>query len=93
MSERAQSALAYAILIFTSLAGVARFNWWAVCLGACALILLSLIGRQLRPASQPHQFIGGVSDLALALSSVINGSAAASAAFVLGKGSVWLWGF
>ena len=91
MSERAHSALAYAILLLTSVAGVAHVNWWAACVGACALILLSLFGRQLKSANQ-MDLSGEASDIALALSSVINGSAAGSAAFLLGKGSAWLWG-
>ncbi len=92
MSERTHSAFAYAILLLTCTAGVAHLTWWAACTGACGLVLLSLYGRQLKGA-RDMRFNVGPSDLSLALSSTLNGSAAAMTAFLLGKISAWMWGF
>ena len=92
MTERFHSTLAYAILFLTCSLGVAHQSWWAACMGACALTLLSLFGRQLKRASNTG-LRDDISDMSLALSSALNGAAAASAAYLLGKASAWIWGF
>lgn len=92
MRDHLYSALAYAILLMTCLAGVAHLNWWAGCIGACAMAMLSLIGRRVDHVSYVHRY-NEVTDFSLSLSSIVNGSGAGLAAFVLGKGSAWMWGF
>lgn len=92
MAERFQSVMAYLILILTCMAGIAHLSWWAACAGACALVLLSLFSRQLKSAPIAAH-ADHPSDMTLALSSCLNGSAAGFAAYMLGHGSAWLWGF
>lgn len=89
--KRAQSALAYVTLLATCVAGIFHAPWWAACAGACLLALISLIGPRAASISQ-MQGSGAISEPVLILSSVLNASAVASAAFVFGHVARWCWG-
>jgi len=89
--KRAQGPLAYMTLLATCVAGILHAPWWAACAGACSLALISLIGQ--RAVSMPQmQGIGAIREPVLILSSVLNASAVASAAFVFGHIARWFWG-
>ena len=91
MGERAHATLPFLTLLITCSAGMLHTQWWAVCAGACVLILISLIERQFG-ANKFLMFQRGVSDPVLALSSVLNGSVAAAAAFGFGHVTGLVWG-
>ncbi len=92
MTGQAPSSLVYVTLFLTCCAGIAELSWWAACVGAGALALISLVGRQLISENGAAYRLD-TSDASLAISSLISASAAGSAAFVLGRASAWLWGF
>lgn len=85
---RLQSALAFAILLATSVAGVFHAPWWAACAGACSLVLVSL-GSQ-RTATVPQ--LRGISEPVLIIASILNAAAVASAALIFGHLARWVWG-
>ena len=90
MAERTHSALVFATLLAESLAGLANTSLWWACAGAAVLVLLSNFGRSSLSGHSmaPVQAFHAYSSLA----SIINGSAIASAAYILGRGAGWFWG-
>ena len=91
MFDRASSHLAFVTLLLTCAAGTLHLTWWAVCAGACGLILISLMTRQ--QAKSGSAFAShGISDPVLTLSSVLNGSITATAAYMFGQFNGWVWG-
>jgi hypothetical protein len=82
--------LAYLIIFSITVAGVSQAPWWSAAIGACILALLPFVERQgmwTAPsgADDVHEPIASMVAL-------INGSAAACAAFLLGRATGWLWG-
>ena len=91
MSERAHAVLAFSTLLITCVAGMLHANWWAACAGACGMVLISLVERQY--AGNRYSLLHrGISDPVLVLSSLLNGSVAAAAAFGFGHVTGWMWG-
>jgi hypothetical protein len=90
--ERAGSVLAFVTLLLTCVGGIAHASWWTACAGASVLVLISVVTRQ-RIAVRSGTSDVGLSDQTLAAASLLNGSAAASAAFLFGKLTGWFWGF
>lgn len=90
MVERAHSALVFATLLAVSLAGLVNTSLWSACAGAAALVLLSNLGRSMLSgySMAPIQATQAYCSLA----SIINGSAIASGAYILGRSAAWLWG-
>jgi hypothetical protein len=87
-SGRLQSAVAFVVLLATSVAGVFHAPWWAACAGACSLVLISLWGQR---AATMHQ-LRGISEPVLFIANVLNAAAVASAAFIFGHVARWIWG-
>ena len=89
--ERAQNLLPTAAISLSGFAGLFHGSWHFALIGACALILTSLLRRQYVSHYRftNHQ---NASDLVIVASSVLNGSAAASAAFLAGQLSALAWG-
>src|SRR5262245_48168799 len=87
-SGRLQSVLAYMVLLATCAAGALHAPWWAVCAGACALTLISLLGY--RTVTVPQ--LKGVSEPVLVLASIVNAAGVTAAAFVFGHAARWFWG-
>jgi|GEM_PF-4895147 len=82
---RAQLAIAYVVLIATCVAGVFHLGWWSAVAGASSLALVSL--------ASPRASAGrGISEQVLVASSLLNASAAASAAYAFGYLARWVWG-
>ncbi len=90
--DRAGSALGYVTLLLTCVGGIAHASWWTACAGASVLVLISVVTRQ-RITVRTATTNVGLSDQTLAAASLLNGSAAASAAFLFGKLTGWIWGF
>lgn len=89
--ERGYSSAAYVIILVMCGAGILRAPWWAVCAGACALMLISLTSNR-----DTYARYATVDDSAgqsvLIFSGALNASAASAAAFGLGALIGWLWG-
>ncbi len=82
--------LVYLIVLSTTFAGMMHAPVWAAVAGACVLSLLLIAEkRDLSMSPTGSNFVDGPIAIAAAL---FNGSAAASAAFVLGRGTAWIWG-
>ena len=90
MAIRAHEAMIYATMLAVSLAGLAKASLWAVVAGAAVLVLLLVFRRAL--STEPIALSAPLTDATTALASVINGSAVASAAYILGQFSARLWG-
>ena len=90
MVTRAHSTLVYATLFFVSLAGLAKTSWWLACAGSAILVILSVVGRDLAAGRMLVSNRG--SDAVISIASILNGSAIASAAYLLGRAAGWLWG-
>lgn len=88
MMGRAQTALAFLVLLGTCTAGALHAPLWAPLAGACSLTLLSLMNQRLAPLPQWR----GVTDPVLVVSSVLNAAAAASATYIFGWLARWVWG-
>jgi hypothetical protein len=88
MMGRAQTALAFLILLGTCTAGALHASLWAPLAGACSLTLLSLMNQRMAPLPQWR----GVADPVLVVSSVLNAAAAASATYIFGWLARWVWG-
>jgi len=81
--------LAYLVILSTTVAGMMQAPVWAVIAGACTLALLCIVERRGTTTSP----MGQEADEPFAtLASLLNGTAAASAAFLLGRATAWLWG-
>ena len=81
--------LAYLTILSTTVAGMMQAPLWAILAGACTLALLPIVERR-GPATSPA---GHEADEPFALlASLLNGTASASAAFLLGRATAWLWG-
>ena len=81
--------LAYLIILSTTVAGMMQAPVWAILAGACTLALLSIVERRWAAASP----MGQEADEPFAIfASLLNGTASASAAFLLGRATAWLWG-
>ena len=81
--------LAYLIILSTTVAGMAQATAWAVVAGASALALLSIVERR-STKTAPTDLHAEEPFASFAL--LFNGAAAASAAFLLGRATAWLWG-
>ncbi len=81
--------LPYLIILSTTVAGMMQAPAWVILACACTLALLSLVERRGTTTSPMGHEAG---EPFAALASLLNGTAAASAAFLLGRATAWLWG-
>ncbi len=89
--RHSQMVASYATLLATCTAGIFHLGLWSVCTGACLLVLISL--RVPRAAPTPQiQNGNGIGEPVLIASSVLNGAAVASAAYIFGYCARWAWG-
>jgi hypothetical protein len=89
--NRLQLVAAYLALLATCTAGALHLGLWSVCAGSCSLALISLLTP--RVASAPQiQGGNGIGEPVLIASSILNGAAIASAAYVFGYCARWAWG-
>jgi len=89
--NRLQMVAAYVTLLATCTAGAMHVGLWSVCAGSCSLALISILTP--RVASAPQiQGGSGIGEPLLIASSILNGSAVASAAYIFGYGARWVWG-
>jgi hypothetical protein len=89
--NRLQLVAAYVALLATCTAGALHLGLWSVCAGSCSLALISILTP--RVASAPQiQGGSGIGEPLLIASSILNGSAVASAAYIFGYGARWVWG-
>lgn len=83
--------LTYLIILSITVAGMMHAPWWSAIAGACILMLLPIVERS-APSMSPTG-ANGVRDEPIAgMTDLINGSVAATAAFLLGRATGWLWG-
>src|SRR5262245_48940054 len=88
---RLQMVAAYVALLATCTAGALHLGLWSACAGACSLALVSLLTPRI--VSEPQLQAGsGIGEPLLIASSILNGSAVASAAYIFGYGARWVWG-
>src|SRR5262249_38383784 len=73
--------LAYLVILLITFAGMMQVHWSAAVAGGCILVLLPLVETST-----------GVRESDARRLALINGASAASAAFVLGRATGWLWG-
>ena len=85
---RIQLSVAGGVLMATCTAGALHWTWWWACASACSLALISLLTLRAVAFSQ----LRSVSEPILVASSLLNASAAASAAFMFGYAARWMWG-
>jgi len=83
--------LAYLIILSTTVAGMMQAPWWAAVAGACVLALLGIAERR-GVSTAPTVFDHAAEEPIASVAALVNGSAAASAAFLLGRATGWLWG-
>ena len=89
--ERAQNLLVPAALALAGFGGLLHGPWLLAVISAATLVLVSLLSRQLVPHRYPASH-RSLPDATIIAASVLNASAAASAAFMLGRVSGWVWG-
>jgi hypothetical protein len=85
---RWQMISVYLVLLLTCSAGVFRIGPWSVVASASLLALISLIAN--RTASVPQTSM--VSEPVMVVAQVANSAAIASAAYIFGFVSRWVWG-
>ena len=83
--------LVYLIVLLTVVAGMMQMPLWAALAGACVLTLAMIAERRGLTAT-PTGLDDENAEPIATLATLLNGSAAASAAFVLGRVTAWLWG-
>jgi hypothetical protein len=82
---------ALAAILAVIAAGILHVSAWAAVAGACILGLVSLTSSQ--GAFSRYGYAGSPIGLPVVLvSTLLNASAAAAAAFVLGRLIAWVWG-
>jgi hypothetical protein len=82
--------LAYLIILAITMAGVSQAPWWSAAVGGCILALLPFVERPGARTAPPAGL--DQPEPTATMVAVINGSAAACAAFLLGRATGWLWG-
>ena len=81
--------LAYLIILAITMAGVSQAPWWSAVVGGCILALLPFVERA---GTAPPGGLDDQLDPTTSMVTLINGSIAACAAFLLGRATGWLWG-
>jgi len=89
--DRLHGVLAYAVILLTCVAAMLHVSWWAACAGASLLALLSMADPQGSHACFARAGVR-IAPAALYASTVLNATAAASAAYLLGCVIAWFWG-
>jgi hypothetical protein len=89
--NRLQLITAYLALLATCSAGIFHLGLWSVFAGACSLALVSLLTPRATAASEIQGW-NGIGEPILAASSILNGAAVASAAYIFGYCARWAWG-
>ena len=91
MSERVQNLLSMAALSIAGVAGLFHGTWVFAVVAGCALVVCSLLQRQLAPHMYPtsHRSLPYAT---IVLASALNASGASAAAFILGRATSWAWG-
>lgn len=87
----ASELLEYLIILSITVAGMMHAQWWAAVAGACILTLVSIMDRRERSAS-PARVEGFAEGPFANIVTLANSSVAATAAFLLGRATAWLWG-
>ena len=91
MPSRTRAVLAFACIMVVIYCGMLNTSWWAAMAGACSLGVISLMSPL--GALVNHQRLGnGMPASTLLISSCLNASATAAAAFVFGRVVGWFWG-
>ena len=92
MPKHAHLAIAFFAILATVFAGIIKSNAWSI--GACAstLALISLTAP-FGGFARYSQTGSAVSLPALFASTTLNSTAASCAAFALGRGIGWFWGY
>ena len=91
MSERVQNLLPMAALSIAGVAGLFHGTWVFAVVAGCALVTISLLRRQYAAHIYPSHH-RELPDATIMAASLLNAAAAASAAFVLGRATAWVWG-
>jgi hypothetical protein len=79
------------VILATTVAGMLQAAWWAAI--ACALIMaLALLAERPGASLSPRGYASLFNDPFASVMAVVNGSAAAAAAFTLGRLAAWLLG-
>ena len=91
MSERVRNLLPMAALSVAGVAGLFHWTWVFAVVAGCALVAGSLLRRQYASHLYPMQY-RDLPDATIVAASLLNAAAAASAAFVLGRATGWVWG-
>ena len=89
--ERLQSATAYFIILGTCVAGIVRAPWWAALVGGCLMLLISLTWHREAYARYAETQDTTAQSVQL-FAGVLNASAAAAAAYAMGRAIGWIWG-
>jgi hypothetical protein len=82
--------LSYLIILAISVSGALQLSWWLALAGAMLLALTTTITNRLGAANRDAGAVA-LDEPVYALSAFINGTAAAVAAFLLGRASFWFW--
>jgi hypothetical protein len=85
--------LAYLTILAVSFGGAVHASKWTIVAGAAILMLASLQRRHNEPvAVGPLLGTGQTGEVVRLVATMINGTAASCAAFLLGQGAALLWG-
>lgn len=83
--------LVYLIILAETVAGMMQLSWLAVAIGACLLALLGVVERN-EKLLPPRGIEDAATEPIVFVIAAINGLVAATAAFLLGRATAWLWG-
>jgi hypothetical protein len=83
--------LAYLIILAATVAGMMQVSWLAAPVCACLLALLLALERY-NASLSPSGLEDAAGEPFATMTSLANGSMAATAAFLLGRATGWLWG-
>jgi hypothetical protein len=83
--------LTYLIILSVTMAGMMQAPWWSAVAGACILMILPIAERS-APSTSPAGVDDERDEPIATMADLINGSVAATAAFLLGRATAWLWG-
>jgi hypothetical protein len=89
MRSTAQGFFAFATILAVCTAGMFQLSWWALVAGACVLALISMSNHAV-----VYRSLGGGDGTGaiLLVSSLLNASAIAAAALMIGRVIGWVWG-
>jgi hypothetical protein len=79
---------AYSVLLLTCIAGVFRIGPWCIVASASLLALISFVANRMVSVAQGSM----VGEPAMLAAHVLNSTAIASAAYILGFVARWAWG-